>query len=102
MKSILVYLSLLFFSRAAGQEYNYIHYDTKDGLASSTVYCICQDRKGYIWFATDNGVSRFDGKTFKNFTTEDGLTDNEVLSIADDSKGRVWMMPFNKTICYYY
>jgi hypothetical protein len=93
---------LLFFLKATCQEFNYVHYDTKDGLAGSTVYRICQDKKGYIWFATDNGVSRFDGKRFKNFTTEDGLTDNEVLYIACDSQGRVWMMPFNKTICYYY
>jgi ligand-binding sensor domain-containing protein len=102
MKLFLVYLLLLFSFRAAGQEYNYIHYDTKDGLASSTVYSICQDKKGYIWFATNNGLSRFDGKKFTNYTTEDGLTDNEVLGISPDSKGRVWVMPFNKTLCYYY
>jgi ligand-binding sensor domain-containing protein/two-component sensor histidine kinase len=84
------------------QEYNYVHYDTKDGLAGSTVYRMCQDKKGYLWFATDNGVSRFDGKRFKNFTTEDGLTDNDVIFISCDSKGRVWMMPFNKTVCFYY
>src|SRR5690349_12817588 len=63
---------------------------------------MCQGKKGYLWFATDNGVSMFDGKRFKNFTTEDGLTDNDVIYIASDSKGRVWMMPFNKTICFYY
>jgi ligand-binding sensor domain-containing protein len=79
-----------------------VHYDTKDGLAGSTVYRICQDKQGYLWFATDNGVSRFDGKRFKNFTTEDGLTDNDVIYIASDSKGRIWMAPFNKSICYYY
>lgn len=84
------------------QEYNYVHYDTKDGLAGSTVYRICQDKKGYLWFATDNGVSMFDGKRFRNFTTEDGLTDNDVIFIAPDSKGRIWMMPFSKTICFYY
>lgn len=55
-----------------------------------------------MWFATDNGVSRFDGHTFQNFTTENGLTDNEVLYIAGDSKDRIWMMPFNKTASYYY
>jgi hypothetical protein len=60
-----------------------------------------QDKKGYMWFATDNGVSRFDGVTFKNFTTENGLTDNEVLFISGDSKDRIWMMPFNKTASYY-
>ncbi len=102
MKPFLVYILLLLSFRAAGQEYNYIHYDTRDGLASSTVYWICQDKKGYIWFATDNGLSRFDGKKFTNYTTEDGLTDNEVLIITSDSKGRIWIMPFNKTLCYYY
>jgi two-component sensor histidine kinase len=95
-------LLLLFVIATYSQEYNYVHYDTKDGLAGSTVYRMCQDRKGYLWFATDNGVSMFDGKRFKNFTTEDGLTDNDVIFISCDSKGRVWMMPFNKTVCFYY
>lgn len=54
-----------------------------------------------MWFATDNGVSRFDGATFTNLTTENGLTDNEVLFISGDSKDRIWMMPFNKTVSYY-
>ena len=85
-----------------GQEYNYVHYDTKDGLAGSTVYSITQDNDGFIWFATEFGVSRFDGKTFKNFTTDNGLTDNEVLKVCADKKGRVWIMPFNKSLFYYY
>ncbi|MEO5563949.1 MAG: two-component regulator propeller domain-containing protein [Chitinophagaceae bacterium] len=93
---------LLLTLQSLSQDYNYVHYDTKDGLAGSTVYRICQDKKGYLWFATDNGVSMFDGKRFKNFTTEDGPTDNDVIYISSDSKGRVWMMPFNKSICYYY
>jgi ligand-binding sensor domain-containing protein len=87
---------------ALSQGYNYVHYDTKDGLPGSTVYSMCQDKKGYMWFATNNGVSRFDGKKFTNFTTENGLTDNEVLYISADSKGRVWISPFDKTLCYYY
>jgi ligand-binding sensor domain-containing protein len=84
------------------QDYNYVRYDTKEGLAGSIVYRMCEDNQGYMWFATDNGISRFDGKTFKNFTTKEGLTDNEVLFIKNDSRGRVWIMPFNKTLCYYY
>jgi hypothetical protein len=101
MKPFLTFILLLQYLPLLAQQYNYSHYDTKDGLAGSTVYRMCQDNKGYLWFATDNGVSRFDGKKFTNFTTEDGLTDNEVIFIANDSKGRVWMMPFNKTVCYY-
>jgi ligand-binding sensor domain-containing protein len=87
---------------AVSQQFNYVHYDTKDGLAGSTVYDICQDRDGFIWFATENGLSRYDGTNFRNFTVKDGLPDNEVLKIFSDTKGRVWIGTFNKDICYYY
>jgi two-component sensor histidine kinase len=102
VKPSFLYIFLFFFFSVAAQEYNYVHYDTKDGLAGSTVYRMCQDTKGYIWFGTDNGVSMFDGKTFKNFTTAEGLPDNDILFLFPDSKGRVWMSPFNKSVCYYY
>lgn len=84
------------------QDFNYIHYDTKDGLAGSTVYDLCQDKDGFMWFATENGLSRFDGNGFKNFTVKDGLPDNEVLKLFSDSRGRIWISCFSKEICYYY
>lgn len=52
-----------------------------------------------MWFATENGLSRYDGRVFKNFTVQDGLPDNEVLKLFADSKGRVWIATFNKEIC---
>ncbi len=85
-----------------GQEYSYTHYENKDGLAGSTVYCMTQDQEGFLWFATETGVSRFDGTHFRNYTREDGLPDNDVLQLFSDSKGRVWMAPFRKSVCYYY
>ncbi|MET0394205.1 MAG: two-component regulator propeller domain-containing protein, partial [Chitinophagaceae bacterium] len=102
MKTSLLHILLLCCIPALGQDYTYIHYNSKDGLASSTVYRMCQDKKGYMWFATDNGVSMFDGKKFTNYTIKDGLTDNEILSIYADSKGRVWLLPFGSKPCYYY
>ncbi|GGA86262.1 sensor histidine kinase [Puia dinghuensis] len=87
---------------AMGQEYSYNHYDIQDGLAGSTVYCITQDKDGFIWVGTETGVSRFDGTHFKNFTTDDGLPDIEIIQLFGDSKGRVWMAPFRKSVCYYY
>jgi len=99
--SILSILLLLFYSLSA-QEYSYTHYDVKDGLAGSNVYCITQDRQGFLWMGTEAGVSRFDGTHFKNFNLQDGLPDIEVLQIFSDSKGRVWMGPFSKSICFYY
>src|SRR5690349_2681678 len=76
------------------QEYGYTHYDITNGLAGSTVYCITQDKDGFLWTGTEAGVSRFDGTHFKNFSTKDGLPDLEVLQVFCDSKGRVWMAPF--------
>jgi ligand-binding sensor domain-containing protein len=84
------------------QDYGYTHYDSKDGLAGSTVYCMTQDKDGFMWFGTEGGLSRFDGTHFKNFTKEDGLPDNEIIQVFADSKGRVWISPFNRSICYYY
>ncbi len=86
----------------AAQEFSYVHYDTKDGLAGSTVYNMCQDKDGFLWFATENGLSRYDGTHFKNFTVKDGLPDNEVLKVFTDSKGRVWIGTFSKEICFYF
>ena len=79
-----------------------MQYDTKDGLAGSTVYDMCQDQDGFMWFGTENGLTRYDGSKFKNFTVKDGLPDNEVLKLFPDSKGRLWIGTFNKDICYYY
>ena len=84
------------------QEYNYSNYDVEDGLAGSTVYAMWQDKDGFMWFATEAGVSRYDGTKFRNFSTSDGLPETEVLCLFADSSGRVWMAPFKSTICYYY
>ncbi|GGA86281.1 sensor histidine kinase [Puia dinghuensis] len=95
-------LSLLLPVCSFSQEYSYTHYDVSAGLAGSVVYCITQDKDGFIWVGTETGVSRFDGTHFRNFTTVDGLPDIEVLIMFTDTRGRVWMAPFSKSVCYYY
>lgn len=83
------------------QSYSSVHYDTKDGLPSSTVYDITQDKNGFIWFATENGLCRFDGKNFKTFTTKDGLPDNSILKVHGDNTGRVYFNAFTHGVHYY-
>ena len=96
-----LFLLLLPYS-SFSQEYSYTRYDVKDGIAGSTIYCITQDKDGFLWMGTEGGVSRFDGSHFSNFTLKDGLPDIEVLQIFADSRGRVWMAPFTRSICFYY
>lgn len=71
------------------------HYTTDDGLPSSECYEIIQDRAGYIWISTDNGISRFDGYTFKNFGTTEGMLDKTVLVMKEDHRGWIWMSTFS-------
>ena len=96
---LLIFLFNSFFTHA--QDEIYRNYTVEDGLPSSEVYYSFQDSKGYMWFATDAGVSRFNGYEFENFTTKNGLTDNTVFKITEDSRGRIWFAPFNGRICYY-
>jgi ligand-binding sensor domain-containing protein len=102
LKTILLFSLFLICLNTPAQNFSYTHYSIREGLAGSNVYAAIQDKEGFMWFATETGVSRFDGVHFKNFTIEDGLPDNEILGFFNDSKGRLWMMPFRATICYYY
>lgn len=86
---------------AAAQFYQLNNYNVKDGLPSSEVYAMMQDRSGYLWFTTDMGVSRFNGYEFKNFSTENGLTDNTNFGLVQDMKGRIWFRSFSGMLSYY-
>lgn len=65
-------------------------FTTKDGLVNDVVLCMMEDKKGNIWFGTDNGVSRFKENKFYNYTTKDGLSDNSVNCITQDKTGKIW------------
>lgn len=89
-KVCLIPLLLVGMNVLRGQSPIQYHYTEENGLPSNSVLDIVQDKEGYIWLATDQGISRFDGTYFKNFTTDDGLPDNEILRLYVDGSGRVW------------
>ena len=58
----------------------------------ANVYCGLQDKAGNLWFGTSGeGVYRYDGKLFTQFTTKDGLSSNSVNSILQDRNGNIWL-----------
>lgn len=66
-------------------------FTARDGLAGDHVHLIGKERDGSLWFATDGGASRFDGKTFTNFTSsQDRLANVRVFFIGHDSGGVLW------------
>lgn len=67
------------------------NYNIEDGLAQSVVNSIAQDGKGYLWFATETGLSRFDGVEFKNFARESGILTPNIYSMCVDSSNSIWL-----------
>ena len=71
------------------------------GVVSGNVGCELQDKAGNLWFSTSGeGVYRYDGKSFTNFTTKDGLNDNDVSAIIEDKAGNI-LFGTNAGICKY-
>lgn len=65
------------------------------GLSQGTVYCLIQDRKGFMWFGTQNGLNRYDGNSFKIYEYDprrsNSLSYNMILSICQDKSGIIWV-----------
>jgi ligand-binding sensor domain-containing protein len=89
-----------FVSVLQAQEPVYKHYTADDGLPSNEVYDVFEDKSGYVWFATDHGISCFDGYSFRNYSTNDGLVHNTVFGFHEDKRGRMWMRALNSSLCY--
>ena len=90
-----VMLSSTVFS--AERYYDFEHLRTTDGLPSNTIYRTIQDRHGFIWIGTRDGLCRYDGETFvrlSEITTEHDHT-GLVLDIAEDESGRIWFTSSN-------
>ena len=78
------------------------HYSTEDGLCSNAISDLTQDDYGYIWVATWNGLSRFDGYNFYNYRTGAGShipnLHNRILSLSIDSQQNVWMRMYDNRV----
>jgi signal transduction histidine kinase/ligand-binding sensor domain-containing protein len=95
----LVWLFLPVLTLAQG--YTTINYSVSEGLPSNEVYEVFQDRHGFLWFATDNGVVKYDGYEMVRFGVEDGLTDPVVFGFHEDKKGRIWFRTFSGKLSYF-
>jgi ligand-binding sensor domain-containing protein len=62
-----------------------------DGLPSNRVNAIAEDRRGYLWIATRDGLARYDGVGFRVWRTGEGLRDDFVWSVHVDADDRVWI-----------
>ncbi|MGV3504585.1 MAG: two-component regulator propeller domain-containing protein [Adhaeribacter sp.] len=83
------------------QRLNFRNY-LADQVPNGTVYHMLQDSGGFLWFATEAGVFRFNGKDYQQFTMDDGLSENEVLKIYEDSRKRIWFLTLSGRLSYFF
>jgi len=95
-----LYIAVLFFffliPNGSGQQlqYNFTHYTIEDGLAHNHCYSVMKDTFGFVWIATENGISRFDGHEFRNYRFDEqdsfSIGGNWVRSLLFDDQNRLW------------
>lgn len=89
---------VLFASILHAERTNYLYSfnsDLNEGISQLSVMDIYQDSKGYLWFATKNGLNRFNGKEYVIYRREDGnehsLSGNSIASVTEDQEGYLWV-----------
>jgi PAS domain S-box-containing protein len=95
----LLLAGLLGSSLVSAQSYLIHTYTQDDGLPSSAVYGIAQDRSGTMWFATDSGVASYDGLDWRREETPSSWPVRQFLLMAGDDHGGIWALaPGGKTL----
>ncbi len=92
-----VFLIPLFFGASLlyGEHLPVKAYLVADGLLRDTVYKIKQDSRGFLWFCTTEGISRFDGYGFTNFTAADGLPEGAINDFLETRDGKIFIATDN-------
>ena len=71
------------------QQYSFRYYGTEEGLTNLAVKVLFQDRTGFLWVGTENGLFRFDGQRLQRYGPEEGLPRDVVLSLGEAPDGSV-------------
>lgn len=101
MKRLLLTLGLMaqVLVTTAHEHYVIQHYSIKDGLSQNTVMAILQDKQGFMWFGTWDGLNRFDGYTFEVFKAKnndvEARVNNRVDLIYEDEHEQIWWATYD-------
>ncbi|WP_321368931.1 histidine kinase [uncultured Draconibacterium sp.] len=102
-KHLLISILALFITAIAlGQNPFITNYTITDGLPSNKVFCVLQDKNGFMWFGTNAGIVRFDGTNYEHFTSKDGLSYNSIVRMKEDIEGRIWCLNIDGSVNYFY
>ncbi len=93
--TLLIIVLAISVSIAQVSEIKFDHLSVKDGLSQSVVNCIYRDKKGLMWFGTQDGLNRYDGYNFKVYKSvpfdSNSLSDNWIQCITEDTSNNLWI-----------
>ena len=95
--SLIVYFLILFTPVIAPQKnkIKFEHLSIEQGLSQNFVQDILQDQQGFLWFATEDGLNRYDGNEFKIYRHDTNnpksISDNVILNLYEDDTGILWI-----------
>ncbi len=82
-------------NRAAQKNIRFKHLTIDDGLSNNQVYVFLQDRHGFIWMGTQDGLNRYDGQGFRIYQNDPAdstsLSRNWIMDLAEDDDGKIWI-----------
>ena len=93
---LLVFLNSLYsFAFSQSHQIQFDHIGTAEGLSQSNVFCILQDSRGFMWFATRDGLNKYDGYKFTVYKNDakdsNSISNNFISGIVEDRKGIIWV-----------
>ena len=89
---LLAFIGLNFTLSQADEKMNFHVLDVKSGISDNYIQNVLHDRYGFMWFATCNGLDRYDGYHFKQYSTKNlKAPDNNVEWVAEDYSGTIWV-----------
>src|SRR5437868_7608195 len=81
----------LFAPQARAQRYTFKFYGEDEGLKNLAVQAVLQDRAGFLWAGTQNGLYRYDGNHFTAYTAAEGLPGIRIESLNEGADGTLWV-----------
>ncbi|MFC5283030.1 hybrid sensor histidine kinase/response regulator transcription factor [Pedobacter alpinus] len=110
VKQLRLYLVATFFIftaievKAQDRSLNFLNISSREGLSSNSVSAMLKDEYGFMWFATDDGLNKFDGQHFTIYrhiaTDPKSLSSNEVIDLYEDQKGTLWVVTAASLMSY--
>lgn len=88
---LILFSTFISIHSSLSQQYYTRNYTVNNGIPNDCIQDLYKDSRGFLWIATDAGLSRFDGKNFNIYTSQNGLIGDKIRSIAEGEGGSIWV-----------